>query len=105
MSQENLGKWVRIVDHKWRLVVPASIRKELGQEVLLKINAEGCIEVEKSSPKNIDSSATIFYPSVRTIKRGRITIPPWLRNSISFYLGRKVMIVSQNGHCKIWPWR
>lgn len=103
MNQEILGKWVRKVDYKWRLVIPASVREMTGQTVLLKLNAEGCIEVEKSSPKKIDSATS------RRMRNGRITIPSWLRNSTSFYFGegeKKVMVVvSKNGHCEIWPWR
>lgn len=104
MSQEIFGEWVHEVDRNWRLVIPAPIRRTIGQDqvILLKLNAENCIEIEKASfeVKEIDSSAT-----TRRIKNGRITIPPWLRNSTSFYFGKKVMLTLQNGHCEVWPWR
>ena len=101
MSQEILEKCVRIVDNRWRLFVPASVMETLGTVVLLKLNAEDCIEMKKfpSGAKNVDSS------TARRIKNGRITIPHWLRNSTSFYCGKKVMTVLRNGHCEIWPWR
>ncbi len=102
MSQEIFGKWVRKVDNRWRLFVPVPMREMIGQVVLLKLNAENCIEIEKFSfeVKEIDYSAIAIR-----IKKGRITIPSWLRNSTSFYFGKKVMLTLQNGHCEIWPWR
>ena len=102
MSQEILEKWTREVDDKWRLCIPASVRKTIGPLILLKLNAEDCIEMKKFSfsAKEINSSAF-----ARRIRGGRITIPYWLRNSTSFYLGKKVMLTLQNDHCEIWPWR
>ena len=101
MSQEILEKWAREVDYKWRLNIPASVRKTIGPVILLKLNAEDCIEMKKFSlSEDIDSSAI-----ARRIKEGRIIIPPWLRNSTSFYFGKKVMLTLQNDHCEIWPWR
>ena len=101
MSQEILGEWVCKVDYKWRLVVPASIRKTIGKVVSLKLNTEDCIEIKKFRSEQKGDSFVI----AKSIKGGRITIPPWLRDSNSFYYGKKVMLVLQNGHCEIWPWR
>ena len=106
LSQEILGKWVCEVDDKWRLNIPAPVRKTIGQVILLKLNAEDCIELKKISfrakafrAKDINSAAI-----ARRVKGGRITIPIWLRNSTSFYCGKKVMLTLQNDHFEIWPW-
>lgn len=96
-----MARWKCTVDNKWRLTIPVSIREEFKDWVLFRINKE-CV---KMTPNTRNVSKLSVTHVIGKIKNRRVMIPPQLRDSVSFYFGKKVMIVKKGNHYEIWPWR
>lgn len=92
------GKWNASVDHKWRMNVPREILKDLGQKVLLYESNE-VIRIEVF--KGVTEKLELIH--LCKVKSGKILIPEHLRNSESFYFGKKISIVGKGGFLEIWP--
>lgn len=96
-------KWDRDLDEKWRLIIPAEIKK-FRTQVILKENDDGCIQLHKPSSGFKNSSIWFKVRLTKSNKKTkRITIPLDLHNSVSFYFGRKVTIVEKENYLVIWP--
>jgi len=111
MKKMFFGKWDLRIDEKWRLHIPAVIRKQFNNSnsVILYEDNDGCLRIEKPP-----LSQSIVYPSaiyIIDIKKGRrgresekwFLVPKYLRGSTSFYYGRKVTLVGRGNYLEIWP--
>lgn len=107
-----LGTRVTTLDYKWRLVLPCDIAKQFNKRLLLK-DGSNCLEIHRPSVLIFREDAP--YASIQKIKIQRVKrdgsdqikkvvmIPPYLRRSNSFYLGRKVILVGRGDYLEIWP--
>jgi len=98
-----IGRWKCTVDKKWRLPIPTQIRGQFDHIILFTINTDdGCLKIAPK-PKGLDINIrSEVY--IRRIRGGKIIIPPRLRDSNSFFLGRKTLIVAKENHFELWPW-
>ncbi len=94
-------KGLRKVDAKWRLNIPAPLKKEFETGVLLGVNEEGCIKMRPLGEGFENLTGNLY---IRELKKRRITIPLLLRSSTSFIRGRQVMIVKKGEDYELWPW-
>jgi len=99
------GKWETQVDGKWRLNFPYYIGKQLENFVIIK-EGDNCLEIHK--PSFVISEKDAPFVSLQEVKNGpnkgkRITIPQFLRKSVSFYFGRKVILAGRGEYLEIWP--
>lgn len=91
----------RRIDAKWRLNIPPPLNRKFSAGVVFGLNKEGCIQM-KPVKKCFDGlSGNLF---IRMPKGGKLTIPPLLRNSTSFFYGRRVMMVKRGDKYELWPW-
>ncbi len=96
------GQYESVVDYKWRLRIPNCFARELGKELILKELKNKCIGIYCS--KECFSKNEFPYIYKAKIKKGnRITIHKNLRNSNSFYFGKKVTIAGCGSHLELWP--
>jgi len=89
-----VAMWNTAVDYKWRLAIPSQLLKKIGEKVMIFEKQDGCIEISKSP--------SLFVHQVKS--GGRVLIPRSLRQSTSFYFGKKVTVVAKkNGAIELHP--
>jgi DNA-binding transcriptional regulator/RsmH inhibitor MraZ len=95
---DSVARWNTAVDYKWRLAIPSQLLKKIGEKVMIFEKQDGCIEI-------YPSVTDLSFPFVHQVKSGgRILIPQSMRNSTSFYFGKKVTIVAKhNGAIELHP--
>ena len=99
-----------VVDQKWRLTLPSDIvtRENLSQErkVFFKQGKDGCLLMYFSEPisaKVVGVEISVASDKRAKIKNFRVLIPRELRDSLSFYFG-KTLILADKGNClSLWP--
>ena len=89
----------RFIDSKWRIYIPKKIREEFKDSVFLTIGEEDTVIILNQS----DSEKYSFNFEVNISSQGRITIPDFFRDSISFFYGKKVDLVEFEDRLEIWP--
>ncbi len=104
------------LDEKSRLIIPASLRRKLGQRVIIQRNGK-CLSVhnqeqweklvtkilEDLPPERKNQVKRDFYSKSfegRVDSRGRILLPSFLKNGL--FSGRKVIVVDERDHLQIW---
>lgn len=98
MSIESIARWNTAVDYKWRLAIPSELLERIGKNVLISEKEDGCIEIY---PLRINGSS-LFAHEVKS--GGRVLIPKNMRDSTSFYFGKKVTVVAKkNGVIELHP--
>jgi DNA-binding transcriptional regulator/RsmH inhibitor MraZ len=95
---DSVARWNAAVDYKWRLALPSELLGKIGKNVMISEKDDGCIEI-------YPSATNLSFPFVHQIKSGgRVLIPRSLRQSTSFYFGKKVTIVAKhNGAIELHP--
>lgn len=99
------GQRDTIIDEKWRLIITAN--KELGSYVLLREGDDGCIQIHRPSIA-LEQAQYPFAFRVKLMSANgksnrRISIPPSLRDSVSFFYGRTVILAGYRDYVVIWP--
>ncbi len=98
-----------VVDEKWRLEIPQEIvRREAINEatpLFLAESEDGCLKIYFRNP---NAEFIELKPRLHKLWRGkfsafRLTIPRTLRDSTSFYLGRKIILVDRGQSLELWP--
>ncbi len=110
-----MGRWHCAIDGKWRLSIPVQLNNQFNDLVLLEEGSDGCIRMKNHLGFDFDEvdNPSVFEVKVNTILRKkhkereylmkRITIPDFLRQSTSFYFGRKVILADQGSYFELWP--
>jgi MraZ protein len=113
------GEFRHTIDAKGRLIVPARMRDEIDDDmVVLVMSPEGCIDLysddrwaeyesqllaqRKANPDSrtvIRRIASSAHPD-RIDRQGRMTIPPHLRAHAG--IEREVLVVGSFDHAEIW---
>lgn len=97
-------KWDSGLDEKWRLSIPAAILKEFKTHVFVKQGRNGCLQILRYLPLSLKTPLSFELKlGIHEGKPRRITIPQVLRDSKSFYFGKKVTIAQRRDHLEIWP--
>lgn len=104
------GQWNSHVDYKWRVYIPCQLVRDgkIGNYIVVSVNEEdGCIRIENPpiNQQQIKDPASVYILSLRESKNHskRFVVPKSLRESTSFYFGRKVTFVGKGDHLEIWP--
>ncbi len=101
-----------IVDYKWRLTIPsAAVERESlmeEDEVFVTTKEDGCLEVYFIQPSDLlSSSKTAQVVQIKTLQgkggQVRLIIPSFLRESTSFFYGRKVTVADFGEKIELWP--
>ncbi len=92
------GKKTSKIDKKWRLLLPASF-KTYHSFCFLKKSDNGCVQIYFNLPLSDFQN----FERVRVGKGDRFVIPERFRDSISFYFGKRILIVGCGHHLEIWP--
>lgn len=95
------GVWSISVDYKWRMIIPKVVLKYFGDKVILYEKDES-VRVERFEETKNGAN---FVHLCEIKKNGKILIPKHLRNSPSFYFGRKILLVGKGDYLEIWPRR
>jgi MraZ protein len=119
-----LGEYDHTLDEKNRLTLPAKLREELGEEVVITRGLDGCLFVYSKASFEILASRVgaldPFRPETRTMQRyfftgappveldrqGRMVVPTKLLERAG--IGREVTIAGVFDHLEIWDraaWR
>jgi MraZ protein len=119
-----LGEYDHTLDDKNRLTLPAKLREELGEEVVIARGLDGCLtvysraafEVLADRMRKLDDltrEARLmrrhFFsgaPAVEVDKQGRLVVPAKLIEE--FKIGREVTVAGVYDHLEIWDraaWR
>lgn len=99
------GRHEVTVDKKWRLTIPISLANNF---LLLQESEDGCVRI-LLPPNNIREVAdpvSAFLVEVKENSKGaqkRILIPSSLRESTSFFFGRKVTLAGRGDYLELWP--
>ncbi len=96
------GQFDTTVDHKWRLLLPSSLVGNLDDYIFLRISENGCVRIYPNVSRFKEKDYPYIFKCI--VKKGnRVVIPTQLRDSISFYYGKKITVVGY-GHClELWP--
>ncbi len=100
------GKWNVSIDNKWRFLFPSAASCYFNNgKVILYESDDGCIRIEKfSRKKEVEGFAVCFMKYKMGVSKGRrILIPRQLRNSISFFFGKKVTVVGKGTYLELHP--
>ena len=114
-----MGTYSHALDTKWRLIMPAKLREDLGDEFIITKSLDHCLSIypkeewekfiEKLSqlPKISSEPARRlrrFYfgnsQILETDKQGRVLIPASLREYAG--LSREVTLVGVDDHVELW---
>lgn len=99
------------VDAKWRLTIPREVSYRVGRVVYACVDTQGTIRIRFSMPSE---GSYVWVPVA--VKAGvrrsrgylsstkRVVIPRDFRGSLSFYLGRHVLLVREEEEMALWPW-
>ncbi len=119
-----LGEYDHTLDEKNRLTLPAKLREELGDEVVITRGLDGCLSVYSKASFEILAGrvGTLdpFRPETRTMQRyfftgappveldrqGRMVVPARLLEQAG--IGREVTVAGVYDHLEIWDraaWR
>ena len=119
-----LGEYDHTLDDKNRLTLPAKLREQLGDEVVITRGLDGCLSVYSSAAFEIlagrmgaldglNREARLmrrhFFtgaPPVELDKQGRMIVPAKLLEE--FRIGREVTVAAVFDHLEIWDraaWR
>jgi DNA-binding transcriptional regulator/RsmH inhibitor MraZ len=92
MFTDSIARWNTAVDYKWRLAIPSELLSRVGKNVMISENPkDGCVQIY---PLRANKAPSLFVHEVKS--GGRVLIPRSLRESTSFFFGRKVTIVAKN---------
>lgn len=113
-----MGEFSHSIDAKGRLIIPAKLREELGDECIVTKGVDGCLtiftsevfnrlaeDVKKldSGKKNVRRIIRFFFGSATKLefdKQGRVLIPAVLRDHAK--LEKEAVIVGANDRLEIW---
>jgi hypothetical protein len=99
MFTDSIAKWNTAVDYKWRLAIPSELLSRVGKNVMISEKDDGCIQIY---PLRANRTPSLFVHEVKS--GGRVLIPRNLRESTSFFFGKKVTVVAkQNGAIELHP--
>jgi MraZ protein len=119
-----LGEYDHTLDEKNRLTLPAKLREQLGDEIVITRGLDGCLSVYSSAafallaervgtldPFNADTRTMQRYfftgsPPVELDRQGRMVIPAKLLERAG--IGREVTVAGVYDHLEIWDrttWR
>lgn len=93
------GKWSISIDYKWRMIIPTAVLKYFKDKVIL-YEKDDSVRIERFEKKK-NRAQLIHLCEIK--KNGKILIPKHLRNSPSFYFGRKIILVGKEDYLEIWP--
>lgn len=113
-----VGEYTHTIDTKKRLAIPAKLRKELGDEMVLTRGLDGCLFLfsakEFSSFAEKIGQLSFVQKDTREFKRlflsgateveadqlGRVLVPDYLKNYAQ--LGKKIVIAGLYNRLEIW---
>ena len=113
-----VGEYTHTIDPKKRLAIPAKLRKELGEEMVLTRGLDGCLFLFSSKEWGIFAEKigqlSFVQKDTREFKRlflsgavevetdqlGRILIPDYLKSYAQ--LGKKIVIAGLFNRLEIW---
>ncbi|MCF7845388.1 MAG: hypothetical protein K9M12_01315 [Candidatus Pacebacteria bacterium] len=99
MLTNSIAKWNTAVDYKWRLAIPSELLSRVGKNVIISEKDDGCIQIY---PLRVNGSPSLFAHEVKS--GGRILIPRSLRESTSFFFGKRVTVVAkEDGAIELHP--
>lgn len=108
------GRYLAAVDGRWRLTIPSAIKGQFSNQAYLGLDQNLCIMVFTSIDGLSRKKANSLWPvQVRTTPKQnktsrqtkRILIPPPFRNSVSFQLGKKVLMVGVGKYFELQPYK
>ncbi len=96
------GYWKerKIDKEKWRIYLPFSIREKFKDLVFLALRKDNVVVILNN---NNVSEEYIIIIETPIEKNNRITIPPILRNSVSFFFEEKIDLAEFKDRLEIWP--
>jgi MraZ protein len=109
------GKYDHNLDAKGRLIVPAGIRKELGDACYVTLSFEHCLCIYSEEawaafqdkvnalPQTQTQGLRVLFANTARCDfdaQGRILVPQALRNFVG--LGKNVTIIGFSNHAEIW---
>ncbi len=100
MEKRYYGRWLREVNERWEIKLPHTFKMS---KVILKEGRQGLEIHPLNSEEIVEEEAPFVF--LTKIRHRKIQIPCILRQSKSFWLGRKVMIAGKGNYLEIWPWR
>lgn len=114
-----IGEYSHTIDEKGRLIIPAKLRDDLGESVVICNGMEGCLFVFSAAEwkrfvEELDTLPRIMSKDARIFKRyffgsasegtfdkqGRVLVPPSLRKSAD--LVKDVVLVGVEDRVEIW---
>ena len=113
-----VGEYIHTIDAKKRLAIPAKLRKELGDEMILTRGLDGCLFLFSSKEFGIFAEKigqlSFVQKDTREFKRlflsgaseveadqlGRVLVPDYLKNYAQ--LGKKIVIAGLYNRLEIW---
>ena len=113
-----LGEYYHNIDEKGRLIIPAKLRNDLGENFVICNGLEGCLFVYSQEEwnkfvaeletlprmnKNARAFKRYFFGSASEgtfDKQGRVLVPPSLRKSAN--LEKEVVLVGVQDRVEIW---
>lgn len=102
------GSKYAAIDDKWRLLLPANFAGDFAESndsVIITATNNGCLSIYPY-PEGMDYLPGSSEVSLRKNKKKncvRITIPEWMRSSISFFYGRTITIAGKKDHIELQP--
>ncbi|HUX36040.1 MAG TPA: MraZ N-terminal domain-containing protein [Candidatus Paceibacterota bacterium] len=102
------GSKYAVVDDKWRLMLPAKFSADFGKShdsVIIASAGNGCLNIYPY-PAGVDRLSGSSEVSLRRSEKKkcvRITIPEWMRSSVSFFYGRTVTVAGKRDHIELQP--
>ncbi len=97
------GQFDTAVDNKWRLTIPSSLVGDIRNDhLILALSDDGCVRIYPDTSRFKEKDYPYLY-RVPVRKGNRVVIPTQLRDSISFYHGKKITVAGRGKFLELWP--
>ncbi|MDD6102035.1 MAG: division/cell wall cluster transcriptional repressor MraZ [Clostridiales bacterium] len=118
MAEMFTGKYNHSIDTKGRIIVPAKFKKNIGEEPVVSLGIDGCLDIyprdrweafvesldslpgNLSKVRNIRRALMANSTECEIDKQGRILIPQWLREKVG--LDKEAVFVGVGKKIELW---
>lgn len=118
MGEMFTGKYNHTIDTKGRIIVPAKFKKNIGEEPVVSLGIDGCLDIyprerwnafvesldslpgNLSKVRNIRRALMANSTECEIDKQGRILIPQWLRDKA--LLDKEAIFVGVGKKIELW---
>jgi len=96
-----VGTYNLVVNENWEMPLPNFILGKLGRKVFMRLGKNEILEIHPEDVMIYPDTVSEWF-SIK-IKNKKVKIPLPLRNSTSFFFGKRITLVARASYFIVWP--